>query len=115
MKKTILWLSNCPFTETPGNSTGTWLSSLGQALVKSGEIQLANVSQGKMKKHIRKDCGSIRQWILPFKKTESSGFPPEKTVQTIQTIVDEIQPDPSTILSQQLRIYDEVLSMRGHQ
>ncbi len=92
MKK-ILWFCNCPITDFSENSTGTWLSAMAQVLIRSGEVELAVVSQTRTKDTIRKDCGAIRQWLLPLDKTDSNGLPPEKTLTVIQSVVNDVQPD----------------------
>lgn len=93
MKKSILWLCNVPFVETSCNSTGSWLASMGHALVATGKIQLSIISRSKVKEMVRRDCGLIRQFLVPFEPTEMNGLPSDRTVQAIQRVAEEIKPD----------------------
>lgn len=93
MQRTVLWLSNLPFTEKPLKGTGSWLSSMGEALIASGQIKLANISQAKVRKPTRRDCGNITQWVVPFEPLNRDGLPPAKTINAIQLAVEEIKPD----------------------
>lgn len=66
---------------------------MGKALSESGEVRLANISQAKVSKPIRMDCGSIFQWLVPFERTGRNGLPSTRTIRTIQKIVAELKPD----------------------
>lgn len=93
MKLKVLWFCNYAFSDIKPVSTGTWLNSMGQALVNSGEIQLYNISQGKVGCATRKDFQSICQWLVPFESLRSNGLPSLKTINEIQGIVEKIKPD----------------------
>lgn len=93
MKRKVLWFSNCPITETHGGSTGTWLSAMAHALVESGEIALTNISQAKLAKPTRRDCGDIHQWLFPIEQLNKHGLPPSRTTHAIRRIVEDVAPD----------------------
>lgn len=92
MKK-ILWLSNRFFTETPDSSTGTWLTAMGNELVASGHVQLANISQDKVESVKRRDCNGITQWVVPYEKLGRDGLPSRRTVVGIKQAVAEFAPE----------------------
>lgn len=95
MKKNIkvLWLCNVVFSDTESTASGTWLHAMANALVRTDEIQLFNITQAKVKHVTRQDSQSINQWLVPFEYLKSNGLPSLKTIQEIQIIVDDIQPD----------------------
>lgn len=92
-KKKILWLSNCAFSEAKISATGTWIIAMGEALIKSGEVELYNITYGNTKTIIRSDCHGINQWIIPNVKTNSEGLPPQYIIDFIKGIEQELNPD----------------------
>lgn len=93
MAKKILWLCNHVFTEFQDKATGTWLSSLATKLLATGEVDLYNISQFKVKKCTRRNSGLISQWLVPYEHLNNQGLPSKKTITYIQNIVNEIHPD----------------------
>jgi glycosyltransferase involved in cell wall biosynthesis len=93
MKKSVLWFCNRLFSEKPDQSTGTWLSTMGQALVASEKIRLSNISQAKVREVVRQDWDHIRQWAVPFEPLGRDGLPSKQTIKAIQGLIDEIKPD----------------------
>ena len=89
----ILWFCSDRFTEQKTRETGSWLHSMSKGLIESGEIELYNITQGKVKQTTKEEYLSINQWIFPKSKLNRKGLPPKKTIQAIQHIVTEIQPD----------------------
>lgn len=89
----ILWFCSDRFTGQKTRETGSWLHSMSKGLVESGEIELYNITQGNVKQTARDEYLSINQWVFPKSKLNRKGLPPKKTVQAIQNIVAEIQPD----------------------
>ncbi len=63
----IFWLSNRFFSEKNDTSTGTWLTAMGQALVASGKVHLANISEDRVSSVTRRDCNGITQGVVPLK------------------------------------------------
>lgn len=92
-KKKILWLSNCAFSEEKISATGTWIIAMGEALIKSGEVELYNITYGNTKIIIRNDCHGINQWIIPNVKINSEGLPPKYIIDFIQVVEQEVNPD----------------------
>jgi glycosyltransferase involved in cell wall biosynthesis len=92
MKK-VLWLCNHAFRDVPDRATGTWLSAMGRAVAASGEYEVTNISQARLRRTIRSDSGAIRQWLVPFERLSRDGLPSRRTVRSIQRIADEIGPD----------------------
>lgn len=92
MKK-ILWFSNCAFTDEKTRVTGTWLIAMGEALVETGEVELYNVTTGNVRECTQRNCKKISQWVLPKEKRNKRGLPSKKTIDFIQSIEREVQPD----------------------
>ena len=93
MKKKILWLCNCPITESHGGSTGTWLSAMAHALIETDQIELANITQAKVGKPVQQNCGEIHQWLMPYERLNRQGLPSSHTIQTILRIIDTFKPN----------------------
>jgi len=91
--KTILWLCNRPIEDTADRRDGTWFTAMARALVESGKIRLATVSQAKVKNAVRRDLEGIAQWVVPHEPLGRNGLPSRLTVEAIQRAVDEIKPD----------------------
>jgi len=89
----VLWFCNAEFSELKSAATGTWLHSMANALVNSGEVQLYNITQGKVKHITRHDHQSITQWLVPVQSLTKFGLPRSKTIYEIQQIVNEVKPD----------------------
>lgn len=92
-KLRVLWFSNVAFSKNESNSSGTWIHAMAGLLTKTGEIQLFNISQGLLKHTIRQDFNDICQWLLPYEPLRNAGLPSNRTVQEIQKIVNEVNPD----------------------
>lgn len=91
--KRILWLSNIAFSEEKIRETGTWQIAMAEALLKTGEIELYNITNGDVKCIIKKDVCGVKQWIIPNEKKSKNYLPSKKTKQLIQNIENEINPD----------------------
>ena len=89
----VLWFCNAEFSDTNPNSSGTWLHSMANALISTDSIHLYNITQGKVKDVLCQDSQSISQWLVPFEYLRSNGLPSLKTIQEIQRIIDDINPD----------------------
>ncbi len=89
----VLWLSNIEFSNSQLQSTGTWLSAMGNALQSTKKIELFNITQSKRSKYTQEAIGSIKQWLVPFERFNKKGLPSLKTINYIQRIVEEVRPE----------------------
>lgn len=90
----VLWLSNKIFSGQDSRGTGGWLDSMAQELVRDRGITLGNIAMGGVETTKRQDCGSIRQWIVPFSETSGQdGLPNSKTVAHLTRCLEEFSPD----------------------
>ena len=89
----VLWLSNKILSEKDSGTTGTWLDAIAQGLVRSGEVQLGNITQGKVACLTRQDYGAIQQWVVPAHKPGRDGLPPTSVVVEIIKAVEQFSPD----------------------
>jgi glycosyltransferase involved in cell wall biosynthesis len=94
-KMRILWLSNKLQSSTNDNYTGGWLNAMAEALIKNGEVELANISRGMVTKITRHDFGEICQWIVPLasKAGPYSEFEAGNLSREIRNIINEYSPD----------------------
>jgi glycosyltransferase involved in cell wall biosynthesis len=90
----ILWLSNKVLCGRDNGSTGAWLDAMAQGLIDTGEVDLGNISQGRVAKTTRWDMGLTRQWAVPSdaKPSRHVGLPPERYVAEILKSVEEFSP-----------------------
>jgi len=88
----VLWFSNLAFSNDELRSTGTWLHTMALNLVHSDEVELYNISQGKVKSVTRQNSGAIGQWLVPFDRLKN-GLPSSSTICAIQKVVESLQPD----------------------
>lgn len=89
----ILWMGAMYFTDKKPDATGTWSYSMATELIKSGEIELYNITQAGVKNTIREDFSSIKQWIIPSSKLNRKGLPKESIIRDIIKITEEVKPD----------------------
>jgi len=89
----ILWLSNLVFSESPIRTSGTWMSSMGEAIAETGDFALFNISNAKVSEVCEANVGKITQWTVPVERIRSDGLPSKKTVTDIVRIVDSVAPD----------------------
>ncbi|PVD52654.1 glycosyl transferase [Terrimonas sp.] len=92
MKK-ILWLSNCHLSNTGMSSTGTWLFAMMEALLKTGQVKLYNVTQGGVKEFTKQDWGDVGQWVIPRQKINNKGLPASETINFFKKIEEDVNPD----------------------
>lgn len=104
-----LWFSNVAFSDTKSNASGTWLHSMAEALIKTGSINLFNITHGKVKKLTQKKDSTIQQWLVPY---TSSVLPDLTIIHQIQRVVEEIKPDVIHIWG--LETYWGLLTARGY-
>ena len=91
--KTVLWLCNRPIEAAADRRDGTWFTAMARALTESGKINLAIVSQGKVKKPAQHNFGEITQLVVPYEHLNLNGLPPHRTIESIQRAFNEIKPD----------------------
>jgi len=89
----VLWLSNKILQEKDIGTTGSWLEPMAQALVRSGEIELGNITAGKVNSLTRHDYGAIKQWLVPVRRLGRHGLPSHDVVADIVKVVVEFRPD----------------------
>jgi glycosyltransferase involved in cell wall biosynthesis len=90
----ILWLSNTPLTGSGGRGSGTWLHALCRGLVDSSTIELGNIAMGAVSQTTRRDCGPVRQWVVPaVPGLGRDGLPSGKILNEIINTVQEFAPD----------------------
>lgn len=75
------------------SSTGTWLFAMMEALLKTRQVKLYNITQGGVKAFIKQDWGDVEQWVIPRQKIDSKGLPASATIDFFKTIEEEIKPD----------------------
>ncbi|MDD4777221.1 MAG: glycosyltransferase [Fermentimonas sp.] len=92
-KRKVIWFCAAQFSDQKIKTTGTWLIAMGNALAKTEEIELYNVTYGDVKSITRKDAGNISQWIIPRKERVKYHRGSDKLISFIQKIDDEIKPD----------------------
>lgn len=89
----ILWLSNKELTLSPTFSTGTWLQTMALGLNECLDIELCNITMGHgVKTTIQRDCGTIKQWIIPKTKLVN-GLPNVNIINDICSIIEKFSPD----------------------
>lgn len=89
----VLWFCNVKLSEDKITETGSWLEAMADVLVKSGEVELYNITTGIIKQIEREDCSGVKQWIIPYTRLNDKGLPSVKIIKGIQNIVDKIKPD----------------------
>jgi glycosyltransferase involved in cell wall biosynthesis len=89
----VLWFSGVIFSDKASNASGSWIYAMADSLMKTGAIQLFNITNSYTKSPIRQNSGEIMQWLLPYQSLRSNGLPGKKAIREIQRIVNEIQPD----------------------
>ena len=96
----VLWFTNIPMLNVcdvagiQGSPKGGWMNSLANALIETGEIELAvatNVMGVELSKY---QTGGIKHFILPARSYLESHFPPTADVLSLwKQVIDEFQPD----------------------
>ena len=88
----ILWLGNYPFTKEEKKETGTWYTSMGEALVETGQIELYNIVYGDVKTIVSWNFNNISQWIIPIENSRKYYLPSRKVIDYILQKEQEIRP-----------------------
>ena len=106
----VLWLSNCSLVDMENKGTGSWLFSMSKALCSRG-IELYNITQTYDRELVEKQGDNIKEWRLPKTKLKN-GLPPQKHINIILNIIDEIKPDIIHIWG--VEFYWGLLTARGY-
>ncbi len=91
-KRKVLWFCGAQFSDEKIKTTGTWLIAMGNALAKTSDLELYNVTYGDVKTITRKDSQNITQWIIPHEERIKYHQGSKELVSFIKRINDEIQP-----------------------
>ena len=89
----ILWFTNKEFIPEDDGHSGTWLQPLAEKISKSGDFELANICYGKTDRLVKRNCGNIQQWIIPYTKPNKKGLPAKRVVEEILNIHNQFSPD----------------------
>lgn len=90
----LLWFTNIELAENTVKGTGSWLPAMSKILSSLSDIELMNISSGNVSDITRRDCGTIKQWIVPNSfRTQRNGLPPKHIVDSIIKAVDDFDPD----------------------
>lgn len=89
----VLWFCNVGFSKSKSIASGSWLFSMSESLINSGEVELFNITQGDVTEVTRQNYKSINQWIVPRGKLTKNGLPNKNIILGIQGIVEQIKPD----------------------
>ena len=89
----ILWFSNIILSENSMSGTGTWIKAMADSLIDFPDIELFNITKGKVKQTEQNFYKGINQWVLPDVRFDKKGLPPNEIIKQIQDIVNDIKPD----------------------
>lgn len=90
----VIWLCNCPLSDSDVGETGTWLGAMARGLLDSGALELGVIAPGPVRQFTRRDYLQVKQWIVPSRiALGRDGLPPASLVQTIVAAVNEFAPD----------------------
>ncbi len=89
----ILWFCNILFSENSISSTGTWLVAMYHELLKTGKIQIVNITTGDISAPKRIDYSNNEQWVIPRQRLNSKGLPSKNIIDFIQKVENEFNPD----------------------
>lgn len=93
MMKTILWLCNRPIEENADKRDGTWFTAMARGISEFSEIKLAVIAQSEVNTVAQCNFKNITQWVVPIEPLDRRGLPPQRTVEAIKRIVNDIKPD----------------------
>lgn len=90
----VLWLCNCPLSDSDASGTGTWLGAMARGLLASGAVELGIIAPGSVKQCTRQDFHQVKQWLLPGGfLLGHDGLPAAPIVQCIIAAVKAFSPD----------------------
>ena len=122
----VLWLSNFCFRGEANTGSGSWIESMGKALVGVGRYELHNITFGSVENATRIDACGIRQWVFPIKAVARKAMwrlPSKKILRGICEVVNVVKPDLihvwgverfwGLLTSRKLIDYPALLEMQG--
>ena len=90
----VLWLCDCPLTDSDPGATGTWQAAMARGLVGSGQVELGIIGTASVSGSVRRDYCGVRQWLFPSRTTLGrDGLPPAQFVDAIAEASREFRPD----------------------
>lgn len=90
----VLWLCNCPLSDSDMKGTGTWLDAMARGLLNFGTVELGIIALSSVMKFTRSDYRQVKQWLVPSNVTLGrSGLPPQSLIDSIVAAVNEFSPD----------------------
>ncbi len=90
----VLWLSNCPLTDSDLAATGTWIQPIADGLLTTKSVQLAVISIADVPQFVRRDYHEVPQWLVPIRKwLARNGLPSADLVEEIVKACEWFQPD----------------------
>lgn len=93
MKK-VLWLCNSSFSDELLKGNGSWLQPMAEMIQSMPDIQLFNVTIGKVDKIEKNNYKNIVQWILPNDKpTKFRQATFTNRCKEVTSIIEQVQPD----------------------
>lgn len=118
----VLWLCNCPLTDSEDGTSGTWLDAMARGLLDSTSVELGIIAFGEVRRFTRQDYRNVKQWLVPG-SVERSGLPPNSVIQFIVSSVNDFSPDVihvwgseyfwGLLLARGLLTYPTLLEMQG--
>lgn len=107
----ILWFSEFRLNTDGTLFFGTWHASMARLLLSTNEVELYNVTQGKVKQVEEVSSREIKEWVVPTSRLSKSGLPSEAIIRGVKAIVDDVKPDLIHIWG--MEQYWALLSSRG--
>lgn len=92
-KLKVFWLCNCSLSDLDTGGSGAWLASMAQALLNTGEVDLASISSWLGSEFKPCDHKQVKQWLVPARVRFRDGLPPASLVDSIVTAVSDFAPD----------------------
>jgi glycosyltransferase involved in cell wall biosynthesis len=90
----VLWLSNCPLIESDIASTGTWIQSMAEGLLRMGSVKLAVIAFANVQSFTRQDYHGVQQWLVSnLEPLDKDGLPSEKLVKEVVSACEHFKPD----------------------
>lgn len=90
----VLWLCNTLFSENSIKGTTSWLQPLAESIHLTGEVEILNISYGKVKQTEQKNFNGIRQWVIPKDGVTKNGqVANKKTCLAVASIIENENPD----------------------
>ncbi len=90
----VLWLCNCPLSDSDEGGTGTWLGALARGLLHSDTVDLGIIAFGPVKQFTRRNYRHMPQWLVPANVSlDRNGLPPTALVQAMSEAIREFSPD----------------------